>query len=92
MYMPRAAGFWYIVQARCSLSAYPEHRRLKRETGATIGAFIFEDILCRWGALEEIVTDNGTPFVEALEWLAKQYSIRHIWISPYNSQVNGAVE
>ena len=45
MYMPRTAGFRYIVQARCSLS-YPEHRRLKRETGATIGAFIFEDILC----------------------------------------------
>ena len=36
--------------------------------------------------------DNGTPFVEALEWLAKQYGIRHIRISPYNSQANGAME
>lgn len=92
MFMPRAGNYRYIVQARCSLSAYPEHRKLRRETGATIGAFIFEDILCRWGALEEIVTDNGAPFVEALEWLAKQYGIRHIRISPYNSQANGIVE
>lgn len=92
MFMPRISNYRYIVQARCSLSAYPEHRSLRRETGATIGAFIFEDILCRWGALEEIVSDNGPPFVEALDWLAKQYGIRHIRISPYNSQANGPVE
>ena len=92
MFMPRVAGYRYIVQARCSLSAYPEHRKLRRETGALLGAFIFEDILCRWGALEEIVTDNGKPFIEAVDWLAQQYGIRHIRISPYNSQANGIVE
>jgi len=42
--------------------------------------------------LEEIVTDNGTPFVAALNWLADKYHIRHIRISAYNSQSNGAVE
>src|SRR5260221_191942 len=26
----------------------------------SIGLFIFEEILCRWGAVEEVVTDNGT--------------------------------
>jgi transposase InsO family protein len=57
-----------------------------------VGAFIFEEILCRWGALEEIVTDNGGPFVKALEYLAKQYRIHHIRISPYNSRANGSVE
>jgi hypothetical protein len=39
-----------IVQARCSLTAWPEWRALRMETGRTIGAFIFEEILCRWGA------------------------------------------
>ena len=58
----------------------------------TLGAFIFEEILCRWGGLEEIVTDNGTPFVAALDWLAEKYHIRHIRISAYNSQANGIVE
>jgi hypothetical protein len=57
-----------------------------------IGVFIFKEILCRWGVLEEIVTDNGPAFIEALNWLAEQYGIHHICISPYNSQVNGIVE
>jgi hypothetical protein len=92
MFMPPAAGFRYIVQARCSLSAWPEWRALRVETGRTLAAFIFEDILCRWGAVEEIVTDNGTAFVAALDWLADRYGIRHIRISAYNSRANGIVE
>jgi hypothetical protein len=92
MYMPCASGYHYIVQARCSLSSYPEHRKLRKENGSTIGVFIFEEILYLWGALEEIVTDNGPAFVEALNWLAEQYGIHHIHILPYNSQANGIVE
>jgi hypothetical protein len=92
MYMPRTSGYHYIVQACCSLSSYLEHRKLHKENGSTIGTFIFEEILCCWGALEEIVTDNGLVFIEALNWLAEQYGIHHICISPYNSQANRIVE
>ena len=92
MLMPHAAGFRYIVQARCSLTAWPEWRALRVETGRTLAAFIFEDLLCRWGAVEEIVTDNGTAFVAALDTLADRYGIRHIRISAYNSRANGIVE
>ena len=65
---------------------------LHHENGRTIGSFVFEDILCRWGAIEEIVTDNGPVFVQAVEYLSKQYHINHIRISPYNSRANGLVE
>lgn len=92
MHMPTAHGFSYIVQARCSLSAWPEWRMLRKENGRTLGAFLFEEVLCRWGGVAEIVTDNGTPFVAALEWLAAKYNIRHIRISAYNSKANGIVE
>jgi transposase InsO family protein len=92
MFMPPAGGYRYIVQARCSLTAWPEWRALRTETGRTIGAFIFEEILCRWGAVGEIVTDNGTAYVAALDWLVDRYGIRHIRISAYNSQANGIVE
>ncbi|GBE81975.1 hypothetical protein SCP_0403510 [Sparassis crispa] len=83
MLMLRAGGYRYIVQARCSLTSYPEWRMLQQENGRTLGAFIFEEILCRWGAVVEIVTDNGSAFVQALDYLARQYKIHHI--SPYNS-------
>ncbi|GBE78905.1 hypothetical protein SCP_0201020 [Sparassis crispa] len=92
MYMLKAQGYQYIVQAHCSLSAWPEWRMLKTKTGRTLGAFIFEEILCHWGGLEEIVTDNGTPFVVALDWLSHRYHINHIRISAYNSKANGIVE
>ncbi|KAJ8457162.1 hypothetical protein ONZ45_g18426 [Pleurotus djamor] len=92
MIQPAANGFQYIVHARCALTAYPEWRALRRETAEHIDMFIFREILCRWGAVEEIVTDNVTPFIRAVDYLSKTYGIHHIRISPYNSQANGIVE
>jgi integrase-like protein len=92
MLMPKASGYRYIVQARCALTGYPEWRMLRAENASALASFIFEDILCRWGAVAEIVTDNGPSFVQALEHLAMKHSITHIRISPYNSQANGIVE
>jgi hypothetical protein len=60
--MPPSGAYKYIVQARCSLSYYPEFRMLRAETARTLGDWIYEDILCRWGSLREIVTDNGSAF------------------------------
>jgi hypothetical protein len=40
-----------------------------------LGSFIFEDILCRWGAVGEIVTDNGMAYIAALDWLSSRYGI-----------------
>jgi hypothetical protein len=51
MYMPHASGYCYIIQAHCSLSSYPDHQKLCKENRSMIGAFIFEEILCHWGAL-----------------------------------------
>jgi hypothetical protein len=65
---------------------------LRKENAQAIGDWIFQDILCRWGTLLEIVTDNGTPFVKALAYLEKKYHIKHIRISGYNSRANGIAE
>ena len=92
MHMPTAGGFRYLVQGRCSISHYPEFRMLRHETSAALADWIFEDILCRWGTLVEIVSDNGPAFVKALTHLAKKYHINHIRISGYNSRANGIVE
>jgi hypothetical protein len=54
--------------------------------------FIFQDILCRWGTIQTIVTDNGKPFITALNSLAKWYSINHIHISGYNAQANSLIK
>ena len=92
MHMPKSRGFKYLVQGRCSLTHYIEFCMLRAETAATLGEWLFETIICRWGALCEIVTDNGGPFVKAVKYLAKKYHINHIRVSGYNSRANGIVE
>ena len=92
MHLPRSGGHSYIVQGHCSLTHYPECRTLRRETAQALGDWIFQDIICRWGTLVKIVSDNGKPFVAALGYLEKKYHVKHIRISGYNSRANGIVE
>ena len=51
---------------------------LRSENASTLASFIFEDILCHWGTLAKIVTDNGPAFIQALDVLADRYNIWHI--------------
>jgi hypothetical protein len=81
-----------VAYHHCSLSYYPEFRMLRAETTRMLGHWIYEDILCWWGSLHEIVTDNGPAFLKAMEYLSKCYHLNHIWISGYNSHPNGTVE
>ena len=75
MHLLKSGGFKYFIQGRCSLAHFPEYCSLRAETAKTIRDWIFEDILCRWGTLCEIVTDNGPVFVKVLTYLEKRYHI-----------------
>ena len=92
MDMPAAGKYKYFFHARCATTTWPEGRASTVQTAKAIGDWIYQDLLCRWGAVSEIISDNGGPFVAALEYLAKQYHVTHIRISGYNSQANGVVE
>jgi len=84
MLMPKANGFWYLVQACYVLISYPEWHLLCSETTSSLASFIFEEIsLMRF--TNQIVTDNGLAFVLALNEFMSKYNIWHINISPYNS-------
>jgi hypothetical protein len=88
----KSGGCNFISDARCALTQYVEGRGLRKQTGKTIGLFLLEDVICRWGCPRWIVTDNGTPFLAAMDWLEKKYGIKGIRIAPYHSQSNGVVE
>ncbi len=91
-HLPKSNGFKYIVHAHCSMSTYPEFKMLRHENAERIACFIFEHIICHWGSLQEIITDNRPTFLAALEILATQYNIHHIAISTYNSQAQEVIE
>src|SRR5882724_8909192 len=81
MLMLTVNKFWYLVQARCMLSSWAEWRPLWKENEKTLGDSIFEDILCRWGGVAEVVTNNGPAFIAAAGYLSQKYGIHHIKIS-----------
>ena len=92
MNLPRAQSYRYIIQARCSLTGYPEFRMLRSDSAKATAKFVFEDVICRWGSVFEIVTDNGPSFSADFARELGKYNIFHIKISPYNSRANGIVE
>ena len=92
MLMPKAQGYRYIVHARCSLTSYPEWVMLRNENFKTIAKFIHDTLLCRWGAIEVIVTDNAPQYLQAADYLSDKHHIHHIKISPYNSKAQGPIE
>ena len=65
---------------------------MAKENAKSLGDWILHDIIFHWVLLLEIVTDNCPAFLKALAYLKKQYHIRHIRISGYNSRANGLVE
>jgi hypothetical protein len=89
---PKSNGCGHIVHGRCGMTSWMEGRPVRDENGKTIANWLFEDIICRWGCLKEIVTDNGGPYRSAVGWLEQKYGIKGIKISSYNSKANGKIE
>lgn len=89
---PASNGCKYVIQGREAVISWVEGRALRDEKARTIALWMYEDILCRWGTIGTIVTDNGPSFKAAAEWIEKKWGIKSVTISPYNSQANGRVE
>ena len=64
---------------------------VQQENYMTIAAFLYE-LVCQWGAIEVIVTNNAPQYLQAVEHLAEKHHIKHIKISPYNSRAQGPIE
>lgn len=88
----KSNGCKYIVHGRCTLSSWVEGKPLKNETARTVDLWLFEKVICRWGCLEVIITDDGSVFLAAVKWLKEKYGMKGIRISPYNSKANGRFE
>jgi hypothetical protein len=43
MHMAVSGGYHFILQARCSLSGWPEWRMLKKKKGRRVGKSLFEE-------------------------------------------------
>ena len=92
MNMPLARGKHWLVSCRDDLSGVTECKAIARDKAKVIAQFFLKRIILRYGIVLEVVTDNGPSFCKEFAQLLRKYGIRHIKISPYNSQANGVVE
>jgi hypothetical protein len=88
----RSNGYQYIVDIRDDLSGWLEARMLSRKASDDVAEFLWQDIICRFGCIPQISTDNGTEFKKAVDILTKKYGVNIIRISPHNPAANGMIE
>src|SRR6266496_850088 len=74
-------------------SRWPEARPLTHANAWQVAKFIYEEIICRFGASRVLQSDRGTHFVnEVIQELTDKFQIRHSLSSPYYPQINELVE
>ena len=75
------------------LTKWPEAKVVPNATAEETEKFIYEDIICRHGCPQIILTDKGTHFNNQLiKGLMERFNIKHLLSSPYHPQTNGLVE
>ena len=90
--MPKSGKYRYIVIARDDLSRADEGRALHSLKARLLANFFWEEIICQYGAVGKVVTDNGPEVSAAFTNSLERYGIPHIQISAYNFKANGVVE
>ena len=90
--MPKSGNYRYIVAARDDLSRVSEGRALRNNNAESLARFFWEQVICRYGHVGQVVTDNGPEVQSAFAKLLQRYGIPQVRISAYNSRANGVVE
>ena len=74
-------------------SRWPKARPLKAANADTVVTFLYEEIICKFGAPRILQSDKETHFVnELIQRLTKRFKIKHSLSSSYHPQSNGLVE
>lgn len=83
----------YIIVAIDHLAKWMECRAIKDLTAGTTAKFFFEQLICRHGCPQVILSDNGTNFTgRVLPKLNELMNIRSALTTPYYPEANGMVE
>jgi len=86
-------GNKYIIVATDYMTKWPEARAIPQATAQQVARFIYEDIICRHGCPDTILSDRGSHFRnQVIDELLKEYEIKHIYSTPYHPSTNGLVE
>ena len=74
----------YIIVATDYLTRWPEAKAVPDIDAETLAKFIFEDIVCRHGVPQVILSDNEKNFASKIvKVLCEKFLIKHIFSSLY---------
>ena len=83
----------YIAVAIDYFTKWPEAKAIPNATAKEVSKFIFEEIICRHGCPQKILTDRGSHFNNQLiKELTEKFKIKHGFSTPYHPKTNGLVE
>ena len=86
-------GHEYILVAIYYFTKWVEATSYKSVTQAVVARFLKHNIICHYGMLRELITDNGTNLNgKMIQQLYQQFRIEYINLVPYRPQMNSAVE
>jgi len=86
-------GNCQVIVATDYLTKWVEARALPDKTASSVAGFLYEDIICRHGAPKELLSDQGTEFLNQLiEEICHLFEVTHRVTTPYHPQTNGLTE
>lgn len=69
----------YIVVATDYMTKWPEARAIPFANAQEVSSFIFEEIICRHGCPEKLLSDCGTHFLNhVVDRLLEKFRIKHL--------------
>jgi hypothetical protein len=87
------SGNRYIIVAMDYFTKWPEAKAVKVDNAKEVAKFIYEEIICRHGCPEKILSDRGTHFNnKMIEELMDKFEIKHRFSTSYHPKTNGLVE
>jgi hypothetical protein len=92
--LPRSErGKKYLIVATDYVTRWCEARATKDKSARTIAKFVLEEIICRHGPPNELLSDRGLEFLnKTVAELCNLFKIYKSFTSAYHPQCNGAVE
>lgn len=88
-----SAGYTHIILIVCSFSKHVEIFPLKSTCAKEIASIFYHEYICRYSALDVILTDRGTNFLSnIIKEICKIFEIKKINTSSYRPQTNSTCE
>src|SRR5690606_33637005 len=86
-------GNQYVLVAVDALTKWPEIFAIPEKSAEVVAECIVDEIICRHGPPETLVTDQGKEFANVLlQQIAHLLDVRKITTTPYHPQSDGQVE